>query len=329
MNDLATIRRKSPAGAPTNDLVFSAYQDGNEDVFPLILSLYVGRQSRIADVTYGRGVFWRNVDPDAYDLEATDLSTGTDARDLPYEDGSIDCVVFDPPYMHTPGGTAHSNHQNFEQYYRNNGTTHTEKKYHEAVLDLYFKAADEAHRVLRDEGFYIVKCQDEVCANRQRLTHVEIINELATKGFVCEDLFVVMRKNRPGVSRSLVQAHARKNHSYFLIFWKAKATKRWKGIKPCGLVLEINSELAQDAFEEALKRYPDAHGALIFLWGASGLGLRNPTPEDLERARKRWGDKHSASGMEARRAATAQQGAVHDSPVAKPDAQTLPPKGDT
>lgn len=225
-------KRKSPEGVATNDLVFSAYQEGNENVFPHILSLYVERGSRVADVTFGRGVFWRNVDTEAFDLEATDLSTGIDARDLPYEDGSIDCVVFDPPYMHTPGGTAHTNHQNFEQYYRNNGATNPEKKYHEAVLDLYFRAADEAHRVLRDQGFYIVKCQDEVCANRQRLTHVEIINELERKGFVCEDLFVVMRTNRPGVSRVKVQAHARKNHSYFLVFWKAKSTKRWKGITP-------------------------------------------------------------------------------------------------
>ena len=38
-------------------------------------------------------------------------------------------------------------------------------KYHEAVLDLYFKAAKEACRVLKLKGYLIVKCQDEVCAN--------------------------------------------------------------------------------------------------------------------------------------------------------------------
>ncbi len=36
-----------------------------------------------------------------------------------------------------------------------------------------------------------------------------------------EDLFVVVRKNKPGVSRILRQVHARKNHSYFLVFRKA------------------------------------------------------------------------------------------------------------
>jgi hypothetical protein len=54
---------------------------------------------------------------------------------------------------------------------------------------------------------------------------------------------------------------------------------------------EIDLEIADEAFEEALRRYPDAHGALIFLWGASGLGFRNPTEEQMERARKRWGNR--------------------------------------
>lgn len=71
--------------------------------------------------------------------------------------------------MHTAGGTAHQNHQNFELYYVNNGAQ-SDKKYHKAVLDLYFRGCAEAYRGLRAGGVLIVKCQDEVCANRQRLT---------------------------------------------------------------------------------------------------------------------------------------------------------------
>lgn len=228
----AKKKRKSPIGEPTNELILSAYQDTNDGVFPYVLSLYVRPGSVVADVTYGNGVFWKRVPRDAYKLFPTDLKDGVDARRLPYEPDSIDCVVFDPPYMHTPGGTAHVGHQNFEGYYRNNGAGNgTVKKYHEAVLDLYFSAAREAGRVLKSEGIYIVKCQDEVCANQQRLTHVEIINELATYGFIAEDLFVVLRMNRPGVSTLLRQAHARKNHSYFIVFRKSEGKARWKGIE--------------------------------------------------------------------------------------------------
>lgn len=227
---MAIKKRKSPDGISTNDLVFSSYKGTNDEVFPFVLSLYVEPGSTVADVTYGKGVFWRKIPQDAYKLLPSDLESGVDCRSLPYDDVSMDCVVFDPPYMHTPGGTAHVGHQNYEGYYKNN-LANSDKKYHEAVLDLYFTAAREAWRVLCRGGVYIVKCQDEVCANQQRLTHVELINELQSYGFIVEDLFVVLRNGKPGVSRIITQAHARKNHSYFLVFLKPRGRSRWTGIK--------------------------------------------------------------------------------------------------
>jgi hypothetical protein len=106
------------------------------------------------------------------------------------------------------------------------------------VLDLYFRAGEEAHRILKEDGILVVKCQDEVSANQQRLTHVEIINEYARLGFHTKDLFVVVRANRPAMSRVLRQEHARKNHSYFLVFVKARSGRsasqhRRRSERPC------------------------------------------------------------------------------------------------
>ena len=219
-------KRVARNGSATNNLVLSAFVEGNDRAFPHILSLYVKSGSVVADVTYGKGVFWRHIPQGQYDLRPTDILDGIDCRDLPYRDGEIDCVVLDPPYMHSPGGTAHQSHPPFEAHYRNNGSgNRTESKYHEAVLDLYHDAGTEAYRVLRERGVLIVKCQDEVCSNRQRFTHVEIMQDYADMGFVAEDLFVVVRNNRPGVSRTMRQVHARKNHSYFLVFWKQGNSK--------------------------------------------------------------------------------------------------------
>ena len=235
-------------GISTNELIYSAYQDHNDGVFPHILELYVPMGSRIADITFSKGVFWKNIDLKKYKLTASDLKTkhlakgckgGIDSRKLPYKNKSFDAVIFDPPYMHTPGGTAHNGHQNFEEYYANNveqnqdvteqiwtETNGNPPKYHEAVLDLYNRTGREAWRVLDNDGVFIVKCQDEVCSNKQRLTHIEITLEFEKYGFQAIDLFVVMRKNKPGVSRiKTKQYHARKNHSYFMVYRKMRPKK--------------------------------------------------------------------------------------------------------
>lgn len=247
-------------GLSTNELVFSAYQGTNDEVFPQVLALHVPKGSIVCDVTYGKGVFWKSIDRTAYDLRATDLTTGVDCRRLPYGDSMIDCVVFDPPYMHTPGGTAHQNHQHYEHYYNNNGTSHTSKKYHEAVLDLYFEGSKEAFRVLKPNGILIIKCQDEVCANKQRLTHVEIINELSQMGLAVVDLFVVLRNNKPGVSRVLKQVHARKNHSYFLVFRKITPSSYRVQKRNDQMPLHLAEETRRSVYRSSRAR-PDSKSA--------------------------------------------------------------------
>lgn len=224
-NEKSTDKAKS-----ASDLVLSAYVLNNEDIFPKILSLYVPEGSEIADVTYGKGVFWKKVNQESYKLHFSDIKTGTDCRHLPYDDVSMDCVVIDPPYMegfyrrseeHLAGNGTFSS---FREAY-SDGKVYTQDesapRYHQAVLCMYYQAGQEALRVLKTGGILIIKCQDEVSANKQHLTHVEIINEYRKYGFIIEDLFVMVRNNKPHVSTIKKQVHARKNHSYFLVFRKS------------------------------------------------------------------------------------------------------------
>ena len=210
------------------DLILSAHIGNNSKIFPQILELHVPKGSIIADVTFGKGVFWKLVPKNLYNLIPSDIQTGTDCRRLPYSESSIDCVVLDPPYMeglyrskenHLAGSGTHSA---FRSSYSDSNPTTTGPKWHEAVVDMYTKSGIEAYRVLKQNGILIVKCQDEVSANKQRLTHVEIITGYESLGFYTKDIFVVVRTNRPSVSRIKKQQHARKNHSYFLVFQKKK-----------------------------------------------------------------------------------------------------------
>lgn len=212
----------------------SAHFADNSEVFPQVLDLHVPKGSVVADITYGKGVFWRNISSDDYKVLVSDLKLGQSWTELPYEDASIDAVIFDPPYMEglyrqTKEALAGSgSHSAFQEAY-SNGSVQTEKpvrKYHDAVLEAYLSVLPEVKRVLRPGGKFIVKCQDEVSANRQKLTHVELIWAYENARFYCKDLFVVVRRNAPVISRLLKQVHARKNHSYFLVFGRQDHRKR-------------------------------------------------------------------------------------------------------
>src|SRR5437763_15231857 len=82
-------KRKSPDGIPSTDLTLSASVRTNADVFPSILDLHVPEGSVIADVTYGQGIVWRNIQKNEYMLHATDIKNGVDCGHLPYQDATI------------------------------------------------------------------------------------------------------------------------------------------------------------------------------------------------------------------------------------------------
>jgi hypothetical protein len=64
--------RRVQGGIATSDVVLSAAMSGNAEIFPSILALHVPKGAVIADVTWGKGVFWQKVPPDDYTLLASD-----------------------------------------------------------------------------------------------------------------------------------------------------------------------------------------------------------------------------------------------------------------
>lgn len=178
----------------------------NADLLPDIMQMYANEGDVVADVTYGKGVFWRNVDMNKYVFNPTDLMTGTDFKNLPYDDDSIDVLVLDPPYMH--GGATIK--ESINKCYQNQNTSH------ESVIRLYAGGILEASRVLKKKGKIFVKCQDEIESGKQRLSHVELIQCLELFGFRIADIFVLTQSTIPAM-REKYQKTARKNHSYMII----------------------------------------------------------------------------------------------------------------
>lgn len=178
----------------------------NAELIPNCLEMYAKEGDKIADVTYGKGVFWKNVDTSKYDLLGTDLQTGVNFSNLPYDDNEMDLLVLDPPYMH--GGSTVK--KSINDCYKNQNTSH------ESVIRLYAGGILEASRVLKKKGRIFVKTQDEIESGKQRWSHIEIINCLEMFGFSILDMFVLHQSGKPAM-RNDYQKTARKNHSYMII----------------------------------------------------------------------------------------------------------------
>ena len=188
-----------------------------------ILQLHVKDQEIDCDATYSKGNFYNKtgIKPPAYKfdiLPTSDAVECADSRALPLMDGSINCMMFDPPFLATTGKSlVEDNGSN--RINKRFGVYPTEKELHRFYID----SLKEAYRVLRDDGILIFKCQDKVSGGKQYMSHVFVCNEATRIGFYPKDLFVLLSKNRLVAEWQVKnQKNARKFHCYFWVFQKSR-----------------------------------------------------------------------------------------------------------
>lgn len=191
----------------------------NDQLIADVARLYLTAGAAVADVTYGQGRFWKKTDTSPYRFLASDLEPArpgvlaADFRSLPYRDGSVDAVVFDPPYIHSPGAGMYAS--------RYNGRATTTANSHAGIMAVYQAGMTEAARALRDGGQLWVKCKDTIASERQCWSHIDIHRMAQELGMYARDLFLLV----PAAPSTVVsggrwprQFHARKVHSYLWIF---------------------------------------------------------------------------------------------------------------
>ena len=203
-------------------MIYTARAANNNEVFLDILRLYVTEGSAIADLTWGRGNFWVGIDRSKYKLVRLDkyapCDVKADFRAVPLADESQDAVAFDPPYV---------THMGFKKRSKENPNGSNQKsafgldengpKNEREIDALYAAGTAEARRILKRGGILILKTMDT-----QRWRHIELAN---LPGFKLIDLLVVVTKGKPP-SKPYAQKHARKNHSYFMVFRKLRKPAR-------------------------------------------------------------------------------------------------------
>lgn len=207
----AGVQTEGPA---SGRVIRSIYSD-QSDILRGIMTLS-GIERFDVDLTYGNGSFYRDGIPKPehrFDLDG-DLPdvTKADSRNVPLADGSVESVVFDPPFLtYVRQGRAGNGSmvmaRRFAGYWR-----------YDELEEHYRSTLAEAHRILRPKGILVVKCQDIIHNHRLHPTHI-YLSQWAEGMFRLKDLHVLKAHHRmPSPNRRGKQRHARIFHSYFMVF---------------------------------------------------------------------------------------------------------------
>lgn len=188
--------------------------DNQHEIIKNIIDLHNNGKPFDLDPTYSSGKFYSKGDVPQPRLKSDlipkfDDVEGWDACNLDIADRGLESIVFDPPFVagHTKSKPTGIIGERFHGF-----------RYMSDLWDWYEKCLTEFARVLKHDGLLVFKCQDTVSSGKQWWSHVHIINEAEKRGFYCKDLFVLVAKNRLIGHNHANQKHARKFHSYFLVF---------------------------------------------------------------------------------------------------------------
>ena len=187
------------------------------DIIRDIQRLYVPEGFEL-DPTYSKGKFYEKpgvITPThKYDLypQRPDVLKAT-AEDLPFDDASINSIMFDPPFMagYTKAKPTGVMGERFHGF-----------RYVTEMWEWYDACLAEFSRILKPGGILTFKCQDTVSGGKNWFSHSYVMNCAIEKGFYPRDMFVLVAKNRMIGHNHANQKHARKFHSYFWVFEKEK-----------------------------------------------------------------------------------------------------------
>jgi hypothetical protein len=185
-------------------------------------TLWIRPDDTVADITYGRGLFWTHYQHPGTFITHDITHDGIDFRHLPEADASVDVVIYDPPYI-SPGGRKTSTVTDFNNRYGLVDVPRTPKETDALIV----AGLAEATRILRPGGRLFVKCADYVTSGKLHLGHHLVVSAAHNLGLEQVDEFVhhsgtgpQPKYNLDGTPRR--QVHSRRSHSFLCVFKKGR-----------------------------------------------------------------------------------------------------------
>ncbi len=201
------------------DFLIPSISYNQYEILQWIIKLHLKGERIGVDPTFGKGMFYRNKriklpefvsDADPYragNVDGVEVKQHQAER-LPLPDDSVGSIIFDPPFL-SKTGKGSIIKDRFGDY-----------PSMKELWNFYDSAIWEFNRILKINGILIFKCQNTVMSGKQWWSTHYIENIAEEFGFRKVDEFILLAKHRMPQHNLKMQRHARKYHSYFLVFEK-------------------------------------------------------------------------------------------------------------
>lgn len=250
----------------TNNEVIKSVDTNQQRILKNIMRLY-GIDEITTDFTYSCGNFYKESKIDGETIKIPEPLYKFDVypqtedtvkieklSKIPMSDGSCKCIVYDPPFVISPNNAPSAKNPK-------DGSNLIQKRFSSfypvpELLETYYFHMKEMYRMLEDNGYAIVKCQNTITGQKQ-LNSVEYLWFIGESlGFDMIDKFVLVANNRLISGKHVKQQHSRRFESYFLVFKKSlKMKSKYLTFDNKELMKSIVEGFFENNFKESKEKY--------------------------------------------------------------------------
>lgn len=180
------------------------------EILRWIRQLHMGGAQFELDPTFGKGNFYLPNDTPRFIGDLHPQSKKIEKMDstnlVQFQDNQLSSIIFDPPFLSRTGAGSIIKDR-FGEY-----------PSMPELLQMYSYSLQEFTRVLIPGGILVFKCQNTVMGGKQWWSVDFVCRQARRNNFRKIDEFILLAKHRMERTGNYTQRHARKFHSYFLVF---------------------------------------------------------------------------------------------------------------
>lgn len=199
-----------------NSNIIRSYSFDQFEIISNIIQLHTGQID--LDPTYSCGNFYKTgqIKQPKHKSDLFPQLVGvkqSNANNLNWvKKNSINTIMFDPPFLAGQSSNCVPSGVITKRFYCYKNMKELWTWYEQCLIEFY--------RILKKGGHLIFKCQDTISGGKQHWSERYISNTADEIGFYKKDQFLLLAKQRIIDPKHKQQIHARKFHSYFLVFEK-------------------------------------------------------------------------------------------------------------